>query len=154
MRRDLKSALSLLLLLCVASPGLAADNKGPTKVIKRGRPAPESRNSAGAEIKNMEKPPDMPGITFPNAKFLYGYNSETKKGRNMSARFEVPDAGPNVIAYYKSALKSSGWKVNEEGVKENQVVASNTQYKSSVTITALKSSKPGCQVLFSYGTHQ
>ena len=145
----------MLVLACLGSPCLA-DNpplKSPTKVIKRGKAAPDSRNNSGAELKSADKPPEMPGITFPNAKFLYGFNTETKKGRNMGARFECPDSGPNVIAYYKGALKSSGWLLSEEGVKENQVCASHKQYKSSVTITTLKSSKPGCQVLFSYGTH-
>ncbi len=160
-----KNKTAFGLLFCLLAGGLsgnlqagAEDNKGTTKVIHRSRgPKVPARNSASAQdLKSPERPPDMPGITLPNGKFLYGYNIENKNGgRNLGARFEVADQGPSVINYYKTALKSSGWNVNEEGAKENEVVASHPQFKATVTITTYPStSRPGCQAYFSYGTHK
>lgn len=148
--------LALFALFFVDNNIVWADNKppvNPTRAVHRTRgPKVPARNSEGADLKALEKPPDMPGISFPNAKFLYGFNTETKTGRNLGARFEVPDSPSSVLNYYRETLKQNGWKVNEEGkIKANQVVASHKQYKSAVTITTLQSPKAGCQVYFSYG---
>lgn len=157
MHSILRPGLFCLLLIQLLGVEAIADDKAPnpTKAVHRSRgPKPPARNSEGADLKSLDRPPDMPGITFPNAKFLYGFSTETKTGRNMGARFEVPDSAQGVINYYRTALKSTGWLVNEEGkIKANQLSASNKQMKSAVTITTMQSPKSGCQVYFSYGMH-
>lgn len=143
----------LFLLLALVSLPSSADDRpqqspNRSKGVRKGRgPKVQSRSSEGQELKSTERPPDMPGVSLPNGKFVYGFNT----GKNMGARFEVPDSPSSLLGYYKTALKNSGWKVAEQGIKPNQVVASHQQLKSSLTITTMASSKPGCQVYFSYG---
>lgn len=144
-------------LLCNAQAVLAQDSKppvNPTKVVHRAKgPKIPARNSEGADLKGLEKAPDMPGVNFPNAKFMYGFSTETKSGRNMGARFQVPDSPTAILGYYRDNLKNNGWKVldGDGKMKPNQVVATHKQYRSTVTITTLQSPKPGCLVQFSYG---
>lgn len=151
----LRLSLACLFLFQALSMEAIADDKAPnpTKAVHRSKgPKPAARNSEGADLKSLDRPPEMPGISFPNAKFLYGFSTETKIGRNMGARFQVPDSAQGVINYYRTALKSTGWNVNEEGkIKPNQLSATNKQLKGAVTITTLQSPKSGCQVYFSYG---
>lgn len=123
--------------------------KSNTTVVRRQKSPPLKSRSTGDEINNLKAPPEMPGISFPNAKFLYGFSSEVKGGRSMGARFEVPDQSAAVISYYKQSLPNTGWKVFPSD-KPDTLSAQSAQYKSSVTITTFKSAKPGCEVLFGY----
>ncbi|MBX9686901.1 MAG: hypothetical protein K2X27_09380 [Candidatus Obscuribacterales bacterium] len=150
---------ALISLLSISQQPTPAQNSKPaeaanstTVTVHRKAPRIQSRNSGGTELKMLERAPEMPGITYPNGKFLYGFNTEVKNGRNIGARFEVPDSGSSVVAYYRSNLKNLGWRVTEEGVKANEVVAHNPQSKATVTITAYTApGKAGCEVYFSCG---
>ncbi|MBX9569911.1 MAG: hypothetical protein K2X77_13520 [Candidatus Obscuribacterales bacterium] len=93
-------------------------------------------------------PPEMPGITFPNGKFLYGYRKDEGRGQVMGARFQVPDSSSNVIAYYRSALQSSGWTINPASHDKN-MYATNTRLGATVTVQTFNH-PPGCDVYFSY----
>ncbi len=154
MKLRLSIFLTLISVFCSSNLAFAQQNpptlKSTTTVVRRQKAPPLKTRSAGnSEINNLEKPPEMPGITFPNAKFLYGFSSELKGSRSMGARFEVPEQGSSVISYYKQNLANTGWKVYPSD-KPDQMSAESTQYKSSVTITTFRSSKPGCEVLFGY----
>lgn len=156
MKIELRIGLSILIPLVLLAPCFAQqpNSKSTTTVVRRQKSPPlSSRNSGGAELKSTDKPPDMPGVTLPSQKFLYGYNRENKDGRNLGARFEVPEQASAVITYYQNSLKSSGWLLSEENVKSNTIVATNKQYKAALTVMTFKSAKSGCQVNFAYGVH-
>ena len=96
----------------------------------------------------MKSPPEMPGITFPNGKFLYGYRKDEGRGQVMGARFKVNDSSSNVIAYYRGALQAGGWNISPAS-RDKNVYATNTRLGASVTVQTFTSS-PGCDVYFSY----
>lgn len=101
----------------------------------------------------IKEPPQMPGISFPGGKFLYGFKNQTQTGTAMGARFLVADQSSSVIAYYRSVLEKSGWKIASKASYDNKVYASNQQYRSTVSITTFPSRKGGCEVYFTYGMH-
>lgn len=155
MRLRLAVCLGLCITFIGSSMAFAQQNqpglKSNTTVVRRQKAPPVKSRSAGNTEANtsLQKPPEMPGITFPNAKFIYGFSADGKGGRSMAARFEVPDQSSSVISYYKQSLANTGWKIYPSD-KPDQLNAECAQYKSSVTITTFKSPKPGCEVLFGY----
>lgn len=138
---------ALTLLLAVSMPfalapnGLAQQAKKPIK-----RSATETER-----VGQLKAPPEMPGISFPNGKFLGGFRNQEAGGTSMGARFHVNDSSSSVIAYYRGALKSGGWTLNEQASRDNRIYASNIQAKSSVTIQTLRGAGSGCDVYFTYG---
>ncbi len=119
-------------------------------VHKSKAPPVKSRSTDGNETHLVSKAPDMPGITLPSGKFLYGFENPSKNGRTMGARFAVPDSPSAIISFYRDALKNGGWTLNEQACTDKSVFAWNQRYGSSVTVTAFKSSA-GCEVYFTYG---
>ncbi len=101
------------------------------------------------ERKNQVKaPPEMPGITFPNGKFLYGYQKAESTGQVMGARFQVSDSSSNVIAYYRSSLQGTGWTINPASHDKN-IYATNPRMGATVNVQTFNH-PPGCDVYFNY----
>ncbi len=148
-------SLSALIAISVQSESFAKNQqvKGSrVKGVHKAKSAPvTSRSSDGTDITALDRAPDMPGITYPNGKFLYGFNTQTKDGRNMGARFQVTDQATTIINYYRDSLKTGEWSINEQACNDHTLFATSKRFNSAVTITAYKSSKPGCEVYFTYG---
>lgn len=101
------------------------------------------------ERKNQAKaPPEMPGITFPNGKFLYGYQKAEGNGQIMGARFQVGASSSDMIAYYRAALQSGGWTINPASHDKN-IYATNPRMGATVNVQTFNH-PPGCDVYFNY----
>lgn len=156
-----KAIVKVMLLSLLFNPFQAALADDPPKIntvpapVKKGIHRPgikvTSRSTEGPPLQELKQPPTMPGINLPSGKFLYGFETPTKNGTTMGARFQVPDSPEAVISRYRDILKSDGWKVNEQISNPKKVFASSQRYKASVTVTTFPSMKGGCEAYFTYG---
>lgn len=156
-----RAASSCLAVCCLLNCARAiADDKGTTQIP----PAPKgvhhpgrvkevkSRASDGQGIQEVKKAPEMPGVPLPSAKFMWGFDNPTRTGRNMGARFQVPESGMTVISHYRDLLKGSGWKINDEASGAKRLFATNDRYRAAVTIAVMGNTKTGgSEVDFTYG---
>lgn len=112
----------------------------------------QSRASDGQGIQEVKKPPEMPGVPLPSSKFMWGFDNPSRSGRNMGARYQVPDSPQSVINHYRELLKGSGWKVLDEASSDKRVFATNDRYRAAVTVAIMGNTKTGgCEVDFTYG---
>lgn len=138
---NLLKAVSILVLLTtlVCAPDAGAQTK--QKKLSLSPIVQERQNQS-------KSPPDMPGITFPNGKYLYGYQKAEGRGQVMGARFQVSDSSSNVIAYYRGALQGSGWTILPAS-RDKNIYATNQRLGASVTVSTFHHA-PGCDVYFNY----
>ena len=153
---NLRLTCSCIFLLLVAASSTAAIAEPPpgtrflTKVTKTKKGPVRTSRGTEEGVSAVKAPPEMPGVTFPSGKFLYGFKNVVKNGVNMGARFKVNDSPSAVLAYYRSALSGGDWK--ENSTSHNQYVATNAKLRSTVTVQTYKSSvEGGCEVYFLYG---
>lgn len=126
------------------------DRKPVSKITHRGAKAVKPDKFLDA----VDKPPDMPGLTLPHGKYVYGFDNDNRNGgRNKGANFEVPDSPEAVANYYRGALSSGGWELCKEACKGNKVVAINKQLHCAVNITA-SMYRPGSVVAITYSSHR
>lgn len=155
-------ALAAIISALLSCAGAIADDKNtqippPQKGVHHPGAAREvkSRSSDGQSIQELKKPPEMPGVPLPTSKFMWGFDNPSKTGRNMGARYQVPDSGQTVISHYRDLLKGSGWRILEEASGPKRVFATNDRYRASVTVAIMGTTKTGgSDVDFTYGIRQ
>jgi hypothetical protein len=136
--------LAFLMLSVVTGPVLAQDTTSTSK------------SKAKLKVQNqdytfMDKPPDMPGISFPGkpATFVSGFFIEKTGARG--ARFKVPESADAVLSYYHGALNGGGWVCAKPEPGKTAIVAENQHQRTSCQVSVYPSKyRPGCDVQFLY----